>query len=50
MNVYLFASIVCLVAWIIIAFVIAWPSGWAQIPLVFAIVLLARGIVGSTSR
>ena len=47
MNIYLLASTVCFAAWVIIAFVIAWPTGWAHAPLIVAVVLLARAIVGT---
>jgi hypothetical protein len=35
-----------LVAWIVLAFVIAWPSGWAHVPLAVGVVLLVKAIVG----
>ena len=47
MNVYLLASVVCFAAWVIIAFVVAWPTGWAHVPLIAAVVLLAKGVVGT---
>ena len=47
MNIYMLASIICIAAWVIIAFVIAWPTGWAHAPLIVAVALLARAIVGT---
>jgi uncharacterized membrane protein len=39
------ATIGCLALWVVLAFVIAWPSGWAHVPLVAAALLAVRTIV-----
>ena len=31
--------------WMVLAFVIAWPSGWAHVPLAAGVLAIARGIV-----
>ncbi|HWP38888.1 MAG TPA: hypothetical protein VNL18_15185 [Gemmatimonadales bacterium] len=46
MNAALIGAVVSLVAWIILAFVIPWPSGWAHVPLAVGVVLLVKAIVG----
>ncbi len=46
-NVYVFAAILSIAAWIVIAFVVAWPTGWAHLPLILGVVFLARAIVGN---
>ncbi len=45
MNLYYVVSFIAFAAWVIVAFVVAWPSGWAHLPLVLAVILLARAIV-----
>jgi uncharacterized membrane protein (DUF485 family) len=47
MNVALILAVVCLVLWVILAFVAAIPSGWVHLPLAGGAVLLAVGIVES---
>lgn len=37
-------------AWVVIAFVVAWPSGWAHAPLAAGVVAIARGIVEADER
>ena len=44
------ASILCLALWIALAFVIAWPSGWAHVPLVAAVLLAVRAIVAADAE
>ena len=41
---------VCLVLWIALAFVAAWPSGWAHVPLVAAVLLAVRAIVAADAE
>jgi len=44
------ATVLCLALWIVLAFVIAWPSGWAHVPLVAAALLAVRGIVAADAE
>ncbi len=44
MNFALGAAILCVIGWIILAFVLAIPSGWVHLPLALGAVLLARAI------
>ncbi len=37
---------ICLVAWIVLAFVLAIPSGWVHVPLAAGAILVAVGIAG----
>ena len=46
MNWYAGAGILLLVLWVVLAFVLAIPSGWVHAPLALGCVLLARAIVG----
>jgi len=39
-------AILSLVVWVILAFVVAIPSGWVHVPLGLGCVLLVRGLVG----
>ncbi len=51
MNISLIAAIVCVVAWVVLAFVVAIPTGWVHLPLALASVLFAKGVVeADTSR
>ena len=34
-----------LILWVIVAFVVAWPTGWAHLPLAAGVVLIAKAIV-----
>lgn len=43
----LLAAVVCLAAWVILAFVIALPTGWVHAPLAIGTVLIAAAIVES---
>ncbi len=44
MNFALGAAILCVIGWIILAFVLAIPSGWVHLPLALGAVLLAKAI------
>ena len=46
MNLYALAGMICLVLWVLLAFVLAIPSGWVHVPLALGCVLLARAVVG----
>lgn len=46
MNLYLGAGVLCLVAWGILVYVVAVPSGWIHTVLAVGFLLVARGIVG----
>ncbi len=46
MNWYAGAGILLLVLWVVLAFVLAIPSGWVHTPLALGCILLARAIVG----
>jgi uncharacterized membrane protein len=39
------SAVVCLAAWILLAFVLALPSGWVHVPLVAGVLLVVRAIV-----
>lgn len=45
MNVAMIFAVVCLILWVVLAFVVAIPSGWVHLPLAGGTVLLAVGIV-----
>jgi len=44
------ATIICLVLWVVLAFVVAWPSGWAHVPLVAAALLAVRAVVAADAK
>jgi hypothetical protein len=46
MNWYAGAGILLLILWVVLAFVLAIPSGWVHVPLALGCILLARAIVG----
>jgi len=46
MNQYAVGGVVCLLLWVLLAFVFAIPSGWVHVPLAAGCVLLARAVVG----
>ncbi len=50
MNRWLLAGFALVLLWIGLAFVVAWPSGWAHLPLAAGAVLIAVGIVRSDSN
>lgn len=50
MNIAVGAAILCVVGWIILAFVLAIPSGWVHIPLAAGAVLTAKAIVDGRRR
>lgn len=39
-----------LVAWVVLAFVAALPSGWVHLPLALGVILVAKGIVDREER
>jgi uncharacterized membrane protein len=43
-------AVVCLALWIVLAFVVAWPSGWAHVPLVAGVLLTVRAIVAADAE
>ncbi len=45
MNIALLGTIACLIAWIVLAFVVALPNGWVHLPLAIGTALLTVGIV-----
>ncbi|GBD31410.1 hypothetical protein HRbin33_00362 [bacterium HR33] len=47
MNRWLAGGFALLLLWVWIAFIAAWPSGWAHLPLAAGVVLIAVGIVRS---
>ena len=49
-NGALIGAAVALIAWVVLAFVVAWPSGWAHTPLAIAVVLIVKGIVDADAR
>ncbi len=44
MNFALGAAILCFIGWIILAFVLAIPSGWVHLPLALGALLVAKAI------
>jgi hypothetical protein len=47
-NLYVIAALLSLAAWVVLAFVLAVPSGWVNVPYAAGWVLLARGLAGTT--
>jgi uncharacterized membrane protein len=45
MNLYGLAAILCLAIWVTLAFVLAFPTGWVHIPLIFGVLLIVKAIV-----
>ena len=45
MNLYGLAAILCLAVWVTLAFVLAFPTGWVHIPLIFGVLLIVKAIV-----
>ncbi len=50
MNRYLVVAVACIIAWVVLAFALAIPSGWVHVPLAAGCILLARGLMGTTTR
>ncbi|MDH3496284.1 MAG: hypothetical protein OER21_05950 [Gemmatimonadota bacterium] len=44
------AAIVCLAVWIVLAFVLAVPSGWVHLPLAVAALVIVRAIVAADAE
>lgn len=44
-NPTLVAALVLLAAWLLLAFVLAVPTGWVHVPLAAAVILLVRRVV-----
>jgi hypothetical protein len=49
-NWSLWTGLALLALWVVVALVIAWPSGWAHVPLAAGFVLVAKGIVEADRR
>jgi len=49
-NRWTLIGVALIAAWIVIAFVIAWPSGWAHLPLAVGVIAIARAIVEGEDR
>jgi hypothetical protein len=45
MVVSILGGVACLGVWIVLAFVVAIPSGWVHLPLAVGVGLIARGLV-----
>jgi hypothetical protein len=45
MNLPAVAAILCILIWIVLAFVIAIPSGWVHVPLILGVLLIVKAIV-----
>ena len=45
MNLPAIAASLCILVWIVLAFVIAIPSGWVHIPLILGVLLIVKAIV-----
>lgn len=50
MKLALLGALVSIAAWILLAFVWAFPSGWVHVPLAVGAVLLAVAIIESDKR
>lgn len=50
MNVWTLSGVVSIAAWIAVAFVAAWPSGLAHVPLAVGAVLIACGIIRQSAE
>jgi uncharacterized membrane protein len=50
MKPYLLGALLSALLWILLAFVAAIPSGWVHVPLVAAVLLLVRAIVGGQRK
>jgi uncharacterized membrane protein len=46
----LVAAIIALAGWVVLAFMVAWPSGWAHVPLAVGVVLLVKAIVEASEQ
>lgn len=44
------AAILCLTVWIVLAFVLAYPTGWVHVPLVLGVLLAVRAIVAADAE
>lgn len=40
-------AVLCLAAWIVLAFVLAVPNGWVHVPLVAGVLLVVRAVVAA---
>ncbi|UCG87064.1 MAG: hypothetical protein JSW71_00515 [Gemmatimonadota bacterium] len=45
MNRYLIGSILMAALWILLALIVAIPTGWVHVPLVAAVLLIVRAVV-----
>jgi uncharacterized membrane protein len=43
-------AVVSLLAWIVLAFVLAFPTGWVHVPLVIGVLLVVRAIVAADAE
>jgi len=43
-------AILCFALWIVLAFVLALPTGWVHVPLVFGVLLVVRAIVAADAE
>ena len=50
MNLALISAVLCLVLWVVLAFIAAIPSGWVHLPLAAGTVLLAISFVHGGKR
>ena len=46
MNLFLLGALLSTLLWLFLAFVAAVPSGWVHVPLVAAVLLAVKGVVG----
>ncbi len=45
MNLSGIGATICLVVWMVLAFVMALPSGWVHVPLIIGVLLTVKAIV-----
>lgn len=44
------AAVLCFALWIVLAFVLAFPTGWVHVPLVIGVLLVVRAIVAADAE
>lgn len=50
MNLSGAAAILCIILWVVLAFVLAFPTGWVHVPLILGVVLIVRAIVEGSKK
>ena len=50
MSIFSIGAILCILLWIVLAFVAAIPSGWVHVPLALGVTLVATAIIEGKKR